>query len=65
MLVVMSMAVTRDELYQALGAKLKPVREALDVVKKQLGGISDTVNDLDTRLKEIEALLKGKKAKVP
>lgn len=58
------MSVTKDELYQALGYKLKPVREALDVVKKQLGGISDTVNDLDTRLKEIEALLKGKKTEV-
>lgn len=57
------MAVTKDELYQALGAKLKPVREALDVVKKQLGGIGNTVNDLDVRLKEIEAILKGKKVK--
>lgn len=57
------MAVTKDQLYQALGAKLKPVRDALDVVKKQLGGISDTVNDLDTRLKEIETILKGKKVK--
>ena len=57
------MSVTRDELYQALGAKLRPVREALDVVKKQLDGISNTVNDLDTRIKEIEALLKGKKVK--
>ena len=58
------MSVTKDELYQALGYKLKPVREALDVVKEQLGGISDTVNDLDTRLKEIEALLKDKKVEV-
>jgi peptidoglycan hydrolase CwlO-like protein len=59
------MAITRDELYKALGGKLKPIQQGIDDIKKQLGAISNIVDDLDTRLKEIEAILKGKKAKVP
>jgi peptidoglycan hydrolase CwlO-like protein len=58
------MAVTKDELYKALGGKLKPIQKGIDDIKKQLGTISSTVDDLDTRLKEIEAILKGE-VKVP
>jgi archaellum component FlaC len=54
------MALTKNDLYQALGAKLKPVNDSLDDIKKQLNLLNTTVNNLDIRVKAIETKI-GKK----
>ena len=57
------MAITKNDLYQALGAKLKPVMDTLEDVKNQLGTLNTTVSDLNGRVRAIEARLAEKKAK--
>ena len=57
------MAITKSDLYQALGAKLKPVMDTLEDVKNQLGTLNTTVSDLNGRVRAIEARLAEKKAK--
>jgi len=58
------MAVTKNDLYQALGAKLKPVMDTLEDVKNQLNTLNTTVNDLNGRVRAIEAKLVEKKTRV-
>jgi len=51
-------------IYEAIGAKLKPVRKDLEEIKAKLDGISTSIDDLTTRIEEIEKILKKKKVKV-
>lgn len=58
------MVVTKNDLYQALGAKLKPVTDSLEDVKNQLKTLNTTVSDLDRRVRAIETRLTQKKTTV-
>ena len=58
------MVVTKGDLYQALGAKLKPVMDSLEDVKNQLNSLNTTVSDLDRRIRAIETRLAQKKTTV-
>jgi len=57
------MAITKNDLYQAPGAKLKLVMDTLEDVKNQLSTLNNTVSNLDGRVRAIEARLAEKKTK--
>jgi len=57
----MAKPITESDLYKALGAKLKPVMDALEDIKNQLGNLNATVSNLDGRVRAIESRLVEKK----
>jgi len=58
------MVITKNDLYQALGAKLKPIIDSLGDVKNELNALNTSINDLNGRLKAIEIRLAERKTKV-
>lgn len=59
----MAKPITSNDLYKALGAKLKPVMDALKDVQNQLDTLNTTVSNLDGRVRAIEKTLAEEKTK--
>lgn len=55
--------VSMVNIYEAVGAQLKPVKKELTEIKTKLDAISTSIDDLTSRIEEIEKILK-KKVKV-
>lgn len=51
-------------IYEAIGAMLKPVKSDLTEIKTKLDAVSIGIDDLRTRIEEIEKILKEQKVKV-
>ena len=45
-------------IYEALGAKLKPIKADLESIKTKLDTVNTSIEDLRIRIEEIEKLLK-------
>jgi peptidoglycan hydrolase CwlO-like protein len=52
-----------NNIYEALGSKLKPIKADLEEIKTKLDAANNGIEDLRTRIEEIEKVLKEKKIK--